>query len=160
MSNSVLRFPETVTPTAADVSTAEESSRQLATLLGKLAKSKKASHRLRLVADGTQPVEIQIPTAAMEMLLGILSNMARGKAITLIPVEAELTTQQAAELLNVSRPFLVKLIEDNHIPFRKVGSHRRVRFADLVSYKKRIDDARLKSLDELAKKSQEFGLGY
>ena len=160
MSNSVSRLPEPTSPTAADVTAAGASSRQLAALLSKLSKSKKAVHQLRVIADGSKPVEIKVPTYAMEMLLGVLANMAKGKTTTVIQNEAELTTQQAAALLNVSRPFLVKLIEDNHIPFRKVGSHRRVRIADLMTYKKRIDEARLKSLDKLAKKSQELGLGY
>jgi excisionase family DNA binding protein len=160
MSNAALRLPEAVTPTPADVAAAETSSRQLATILG--GRPARTPHQLvRLVPNEcAAPVEIQIPTAALEMLLGILSNMALGKAITVIPVDAELTTQQAADILNVSRPYFVSLLESKQIPCRKVGTRRRVRFIDLMAYKKRIDDARHETLDELAKLSQELDMGY
>jgi excisionase family DNA binding protein len=84
--------------------------------------------------------------------------MSQGNAVTIIPIHAELTTQEAADLINVSRPFLIKQIDAGVIPHHKVGTHRRVRFTDLMEYKKNIDAARSKVLTELVEESQRLGL--
>lgn len=101
-----------------------------------------------------------VPKEAFDLLLEILAQMANGNAVTIVPVQAEFTTQQAADFLNVSRPFLIELLEARALPHRKVGSHRRVRFEDLLRYKQADDAKRQSVLDELAAQAQELGLGY
>lgn len=102
--------------------------------------------------------EIELPHSVFEVLVRVVHEMARGNAVKVLPVHAELTTQQAADLLGISRPFLVRLLEDGEVPFRKVGSHRRVRLEDLLVYKDERDRERRRALDELAAESQELGL--
>jgi len=77
-----------------------------------------------------------------------------------VPSHAELTTQEAADLLNVSRPHLVKLLEEGVLPFHKTGKHRRVLFADLMCYREQREGASHAAMDELAKQAQELRLGY
>lgn len=103
---------------------------------------------------------ITLPAKAAHLLLEILVQMAEGRAITIIPIHAELTTQQAADVLNMSRPFLVQLLENGAIPFRKVGTHRRVLLSDIMVYQAKADAARKQSLDELVVLSQELGVVY
>lgn len=139
-------------PSTEDMQIAAESSRLLATLIGRGEKA-----QLRVV-DGDQT--ITVPVSAMRMLVDILAHMAEGEAVALIPQHVELTTQQAADFLNVSRPFFVKLLEEGKLSFHKVGSHRRVYFRDLVVYKEKNRQERLQALNELAAQAQDLKLGY
>ncbi len=90
----------------------------------------------------------------------VLEAMANGRGVTVIADGAELTTVQAADVLNVSRPFLIKLLDENAIPHRKVGKHRRVRMEDVLAYKETIDREREQVLDQLTREAQEQDLGY
>lgn len=101
-----------------------------------------------------------VPKEAFDLLLEILGQMANGNAVTIVPVQAEFTTQQAADFLNVSRPHFVKLLEDGHIPFRRVGTHRRVRFEDLLTYRQADERKREAVLDQLTALAQEHRMGY
>lgn len=113
---------------------------------------------LRVQVEGGDSIEL--PASAVELLIRILTEMANGNALTLIPIHAELTTQQAADLLNVSRPYFITLLEQNKIPFRKVGKHRRILFKDLMAYKRKADRDRDAILATLTKEAQEEDMGY
>lgn len=102
----------------------------------------------------------KIPEFALKMLLEIFEEVAKGNAVTLIPVHSELTTQQAADILNVSRPYVVKLLENNEMPHVKRGRHRRIRFDDLMTYKEKSEQEVEEALDEMVRLSQELGIGY
>ena len=134
---------------------ASESSRQLATLISQ----DRPSTSINLVRDESG-CTIAIPTVALNFLVDILTQMSQGNAVTILPLHAELTTQEAADLLNVSRPFLVKLLESNQLSFRFVGKHRRIYLRDVLTYKENIDCARHVALNELVAQAQELKMGY
>ncbi len=148
--NGLLEHPDTLVPSAKDAELAAEASRALA--------SKQSDDDLKVrLEDGR---ELTLPKAATRLLRHILTEMAQGNAVTLIPIHAELTTQEAADFLNVSRPHLVRLLEDNKIPYHKVGTHRRVRFRDLEGYRRAFEEQRRNAMVELAKQAQELEMGY
>jgi excisionase family DNA binding protein len=101
-------------------------------------------------------VKIPFPRKVLFLLVRILEQMAAGNAVTLIPIHAELTTQEAADLLNVSRPFIVKLLEDNKIRYHKVGTHRRIKLEDLMKYKTQMQVESEEAMNELTLLGQEI----
>lgn len=115
---------------------------------------------LRVGPDADAAVSVQVPREAYELFLEVLATLATGNAATIMPVHAELTTQQAADMLNVSRPHLISLLEHGDIPHRKVGSHRRVQVSDLLEYKRRSDADARDAARELSRQGQKLGMGY
>lgn len=127
----------------------------------------RARRRLASWIEGTDPVParfgtavepVEIPTSAMRLLKEILDQMADGNGVALLPMHAELTTRQAAELLQVSRTHLVQLLDAGRIPCRKVGAHRRVRPEDILAYRNATESGRRQALDEMTARDQELGL--
>ncbi len=151
MSTMATQRPGPVPPSEHDIRLARESSRRLSPYM-------KADLRVR-IEDDDEP-DILLPAAAVRLLVHLLAQMAEGNAVTLMPIHAQLTSQQAADLLGVSRPFLVKLLDEKKIRFHKVGTHRRILFSDLIAYKKKMDAQRHEALDELTKQAQELDMGY
>lgn len=140
-------------PDSEAIALARESSSELSRLL----KEKPNADRARIRLDGH---DLILPRQAITLLRDLLAEMAQGNAVTVVPTHAELTTQQAANLLNVSRPHLVKLLEDGTLPFTKVGTHRRIRYEDLIAYKQERDRESRDALAELTRLAQENDLGY
>jgi excisionase family DNA binding protein len=112
---------------------------------------------VRVVEDGPGE-ELLVPRGAVELLARILAHMANGHSVSVVPDHAELTTQQAADLLNVSRPYLIGLLDSEEIEYRRVGTHRRVLAGSVLAYKHRDDQRRRKAADELAQLAQDLDL--
>jgi excisionase family DNA binding protein len=141
-------------PSEAEIELSTQSSRILASRFNPYS----ATQEIKIKSESGKEKSIKIPSLAYELLIEILSQMSQGNAVTLVPVHAELTTQQAANFLNVSRPYLIKLLDSEEIPHRKVGKHRRILAQDLYSYKADVDAKRSQSLDELTALSEELDL--
>ncbi|MGL4540089.1 MAG: excisionase family DNA-binding protein [Candidatus Rhabdochlamydia sp.] len=149
-------IPKPIMPNRREIELAQTSSRILSSLTLKKAKT----IDILLETDNHHRNSVTLPLSAFNLLITILTQMAEGNAVTLIPVQAELTTQEAADLLNVSRPYFIRLLEEKKIPFRKIGTRRRVLFQDLIDYKTKMDRARRKTLDELSEEAQNLDMGY
>jgi excisionase family DNA binding protein len=156
MAHSITDSFETVKPSQNDALVARESSRRLsAHKFGR-----RSSVSLQMLSDDKPGETISVPASLMRLLAHALAEMSAGNSVTLIPTNTELTTQQAADLLGVSRPYLVKLLAEQKLPFRTVGRFRRVRFDDLMEFKRKDDQKRAKILDQLTAEAQELELGY
>ena len=137
-----------------------ELARQSSQILSKMSFKKAKSVHIRLEEDQKNRKSVALPVSAFKLLVEILAQMAEGNTVSLIPEHTELTTQEAAETLNVSRPYLIRLLEEKMIPFRKVGTRRKVLLQDILLYKAKTDKARRKVLDDLAKEAQKLNMGY
>lgn len=116
------------------------------------------SHRAYLVGEGDERIEL--PSSAIEALTVVLDALTRGQFVTLVSQDEELTSQAAADMLNMSRPHLIKLLNQGEIPFHHVGTHRRIRLEDVLAFRDRRRAARKAALDELARLSEELPGGY
>ena len=148
MSAQILERPTTL-PSKEDSALAQEASRAIAT---------KQPTELKVRLDDGQ--ELVLPKSATRLIAHLLTEIAQGNAVTIIPIHAILSTQEAADYLNVSRPHLVGLLEDAKIPFHKVGTHRRIRFQDLADYKASFEKRRRVIMEELAAQAEEEDMGY
>jgi excisionase family DNA binding protein len=146
----------TVLPDENQINAAVESGRQLAAFLS----TKSDTQRIELLGEAQQREVIELPTFALRLLGEILTELASGNAVKIVPIHAELTTQEGADILNVSRPHLVKMLDEGALPHTKTGRHRRIKFADLMKYKEQLDQASLIAMDELMAQAQELEMGY
>lgn len=148
-------LPSSVAPTPHDTELAQASSRELASYT-----EGERDLTIRISLNDKESASLVIPVAAFRLFVQTLAEMARGNAVALLPVQSELTTQAAAELLQVSRPYLVSLLDQGVIPHRKVGTHRRVLVQDVLTFKQQNEARRLAALRELSEQAQELDLGY
>ena len=110
------------------------------------------------VTGASVKLPIVLPPRVLPLLKEILEALAAGHGVTIVPQHAELTTMEAADILNVSRPYLVKLLESGEIPFRKVGQHRRVLMEDIMTFKEQLYRKRSAILDQMVAEAEELGL--
>jgi excisionase family DNA binding protein len=143
-------------PTAEDTQLSALSSHLLAQSL----QTTGTSHHIKVVAQDGSEQDVVIPALAINLLVEILTQISQGNTVSIMPIQAELTTQEAANLLNISRPHLITLIDRGDLPCRKVGKHRRILCTDLVIYKQQKYQKRTAALDELSTLSQELNMGY
>lgn len=147
---------DTILPVEREVQAAVKGQRALAAYLA----TRTEIQRIQIFDDDNRAHQVELPTSALRLLVDILAELADGNAVKVVPVHAELTTQEAADLLNVSRPHLIKLLESKALPYHKTGKHRRVRFSDLMRYKTEREQASASAMEELSRQAQEFGMGY
>lgn len=139
-------------PSDEESAQAREACRRLARLLPH------GERPLRLITEDNRHEMISIPPCAVGLLLDVLTQLGQGRAVTIVPGKVELTTQDVADYLNVSPPYVVKLIESGKLPARLVGTRRRVSFADLIKFEEEDRKVRRAALDELARIDQELKL--
>ena len=138
-------------PTVEDMQAARETVR----LLGPLGNTRK----VKLCVDGLDPIEsIALPSSIFAQIIDLLAKLGNGDAVTIVPVQADVTTTQAAELLGMSRPFLIKLLERGELPFHMIGTHRKLKASDVTRYKNVRSIKRRESLNALAALSADLGI--
>ena len=135
---------------------AQDSFRQIKQLLAEVEDFPEAAH-VCVRVPGAE-VEVPLPASLMQQLAEMLRHLAEGNAVAIVPLNSTLTTQQAADLLNVSRPFLVKMLEDGQIPFTRTGSHRRVTYRDLLAFQAQQNRNAEAALQELADQAQQLDI--
>ncbi|GAA6152536.1 helix-turn-helix domain-containing protein [Pseudoteredinibacter isoporae] len=143
-------------PSAEEAALAKHSSQELSGYI----ETKMTTQQLSITdADGVAHA-INMPVSALKLLVNVLTELGEGNTVKLVPIHAELTTQEGADLLNISRPTFVKMLDDGTIPFTKTGNRRKVRYTDVQLYKHQLENDRLNALSELSALDQAVGAGY
>jgi excisionase family DNA binding protein len=137
-------------PSRKDAELATESSRILSAVSN--------DDEFRVQLEGGQ--QLVLPSSVRTLLVHLLTEMSRGNAVRIIPIHAVLTTQEAADFLNVSRPYVVGLLEKGEIAYHMVGTHRRIKFEHLSAFKQKQDRERNETMDEMVGQAQELDMGY
>ncbi|TDB90795.1 DNA-binding protein [Actinomadura sp. KC216] len=135
-----------LSPGTIDAELAKRAKRRIADYLT----SNPDAQQIRVTGELAGEHALVLPREVVDLLAFILIQAAQGRGVNVMPLKAELTTQQAADILNVSRPYLIGLLEDGKIPYRLVGRHRRIRYEDLLDYQRRDDAERRAAADELS----------
>ena len=148
--------PRPSLPLAQEISAAAEGRRALTEILS----DRLETQQIQVIDEQNLAHTVELPTSALRLLVDILAELADGNAVKVVPIHAELTTQEAADLLNVSRPHMVKLVESGELPFHRAGKHRRIRFADLMAFKAAQEKSSEGAMEELARQAQALNLGY
>ena len=152
------RRTDPVLPKTRDIALAEDALSHMSKFMSQL--GKKDVHFALQGLRGKEVIEFSLTPAIVELIFRTIIYIAKGDAVTIVPFHAELTTQEAANFLNVSRPYLIGLLEGGKIPFHKVGRHRRILFEDLMKYKERSKEKSRKMQEKLTEEAQDLDLGY
>lgn len=143
-----------MTPSPEEAAIAKTSSQELSAFI----ETKAQTQALSIYDAAGVAHEVNLLVSALRLLVNILIELGEGNSVKLVPVHAELTTQEGADLLNISRPTFVKLFTEKNIPFSYIGNRRKVKYADVRPYQKTLDKDRLATLDKLSELDQELGL--
>ncbi|SDO26741.1 helix-turn-helix domain-containing protein [Vreelandella arcis] len=143
-------------PSQEEAALAKLSSRELAASV----ETKASTQQVMLSGKDGHAHHVEVPVSALRLLVDILTELGEGNTVKLIPVHAEMTTQEAADLMNMSRPTFIKLLDEEKVPYHRVGNRRKVKYTDVMAYKQEVDQQRLDALDELSSLDQSLGLGY
>lgn len=143
-------------PSPEEMAISKASSRELSAFL----ETKAESQEVSITGTDGKAHSVELPVSALRLLVNILTELGDGNTVQLVPVHAELTTQEGADILNMSRPTFVKLLDDGEILFSYSGNRRKVRFADVRVYQDTLKEKRMAALEELTALDQDLGLGY
>ena len=152
------RRTDPVLPKTRDINLAEDALSHMSKFMSQV--GSKDIHFMLQAVKGKETIEFSLTPPVVELIFRTIVHIAKGDAVTIVPFHAELTTQEAANFLNVSRPYLIGLLESGKMPFRKVGRHRRVLFEDLVKYKEYSKEKSSKLREQLTEEAQDLDMGY
>ena len=149
MITTTLKSPE-------EIALAKLSSQELSAII----ESNGAVQKINVVDKLGLNHEMTLPASALMMMVEVLTQLGNGNAVNITPIHAELTTQEGADMLNMSRPTFIKLLDGEVIPFSRTGNRRKVPFSALVEYKQKMEESRIETLNELSELDQEIDMGY
>lgn len=143
-------------PSQEEAALAKLSSRELAAYV----ETRASTQQVAITGKDGELRQVEVPVSALRLLVDILTELGEGNTVKFIPIHAEMTTQEAADVLNMSRPTLIKVLDEGKIAYHRAGNRRNLKYIDVMAYKEDVDQKRLQALDELSELDQSLGLGY